>query len=93
MNEQIQTRPPQKLTFSQYVNSKVGQALISNAIKNPTKREAFATAIISAVATNPGLQECTAPSIISAALQGVSMGLAPSPQLGQFYMEIGRAHV
>lgn len=85
MSEQIATQP-QKLTFSQYVNSKTGMALIGNAIKEPRKRDAFVTAIISAVSTNPGLQECTAPSIISAALQGVSMGLAPSPQLGQFYM-------
>lgn len=86
MSEQIMERQPQKLTFSQYVNSRTGQALISNAIKDPRKRDAFVTSIISAVATNPTLQECTAPSIISAALQGVSMGLAPSPQLGQFYM-------
>lgn len=86
MSEQIMERQPQRLTFSQYVNSRMGQALISNAIKDPRKRDAFVTAIISAVSTNPGLQECTAPSIISAALQGVSMGLAPSPQLGQFYM-------
>lgn len=86
MNEQLQTHQPQKMTFSQYANSKTGQALISNAIRDPRKRDAFVTAIVSAVATNPGLQECTAPSIISAALQGVSMGLAPSPQLGQFYM-------
>lgn len=86
MSEQIAAIQPQKLTFSQYVNSKTGMALIGNAIKEPRKRDAFVTAIISAVSTNPGLQECTAPSIISAALQGVSMGLAPSPQLGQFYM-------
>lgn len=86
MSEQIATIQPQKLTFSQYVNSKTGMALIGNAIKEPRKRDAFVTAIVSAVATNPALQECTAPSIISAALQGVSMGLAPSPQLGQFYM-------
>lgn len=86
MNEQMQTRQPRKLSFSAYANSKAGQALISNAIRDPRKRDAFVTAIVSAVANNPGLQECTAPSIISAALQGVSMGLAPSPQLGQFYM-------
>lgn len=86
MNEQMQTHQPQKMSFSAYANSKTGQALISNAIRDPRKRDAFVTAIVSAVATNPGLQECTAPSIISAALQGVSMGLAPSPQLGQFYM-------
>lgn len=86
MSEQITERQPQRLSFSQYINSKTGQALISNTIKEPRKRDAFVTAIISAVSTNPGLQECTAPSIISAALQGVAMGLAPSPQLGQFYM-------
>lgn len=86
MSEQMMERAPQKLSFSQFVNSKTGQALIGNTIHDPKKRDAFVTAIISAVSTNPGLQECTAPSIISAALQGVSMGLAPSPQLGQFYM-------
>lgn len=85
MSEQLQ-RQPQKLSFSAYANSKTGQALIANAIRDPRKRDAFITAIVSAVAANPALQECTAPSIISAALQGVSMGLAPSPQLGQFYM-------
>lgn len=86
MSEQMMERAQQKLSFSQYVNSKTGQALITNAIKEPRRRDAFVTAIVSAVANNPALQECTAPSIISAALQGVSMGLAPSPQLGQFYM-------
>lgn len=86
MNEQIVERAPQKLTFSQYVNSKTGQSLIGNTLKDTHKRDAFVTAIISAVSANPTLQECTYPSIISSALQGVSMGLAPSPQLGQFYM-------
>lgn len=82
-NTQMQ---PQRLSFSQYVNSKTGQALIANTIKDQRKRDAIVTAIISAVSINPSLQECTYPSIISAALQGVSMNLSPSPQLGQFYM-------
>lgn len=85
MSEQIATKQKQ-LTFSQYVNSKTGMTLIGNAIKEPRKRDAFVTAIISAVSTNPDLQECESSSIISAALQGVSLGLAPSTQLGQFYM-------
>lgn len=85
MNEQLQ-RQPQKMSFSQYVNSRSGQALIANSIQNPEKRDAFVTAIVSAVSANPALRECTSESIISAALQGVAMGLAPSPQLGQFYM-------
>lgn len=81
--EQVQER---KMSFSQYVQSKAGQALIANAIPNVAKREQFATAVIAAVATNPSLQKCTPPSILSAAIQGVALGLAPSPQLGQFYM-------
>lgn len=86
MNEQLQQREPQRMSFSQYINSKTGQSLVANAIKDQKQRNAFVTAIVSAVAANPSLQECAAPSIISAALQGVSLGLAPSPQLGQFYM-------
>lgn len=89
-NQQIQQMPQkapaQKMSFSAYVNSKTGQSLINNVIKNPAKRDAFVTAIISAVSVNPALAECSSPSIISAALQGISLGLAPSPQLGQFYM-------
>lgn len=85
MNE-ITTREPQRLTFSQYANSRTGQALIANAIKSADRRNAFITAVVSAVAANPALKECEPASIISAALQGVSLGLAPSPQLGQFYM-------
>ena len=82
----MQQKAPQKMSFSAYVNSKTGQSLINNVIKNPAKRDTFVTAIISAVSANPALAECTAPSIISAALQGAALGLAPSPQLGQFYM-------
>ena len=87
-NQQIQQSEPKerKVSFSEYVNSKLGQNLINNVIKNPAKRDAFVTAIVSAVSVNPALAECTAPSIISAALQGASLGLAPSPQLGQFFM-------
>lgn len=84
-NTQIQAQP-QRMTFSNYVNSKVGKDQIAKVIQNPNKRDAFITSIVAAVSTNPALQECTSASIISAALQGVAMGLAPSPQLGQFYM-------
>lgn len=77
---------PQRLSFSQYVRSKEGQGLMCNAIDDKRKRDAVTTAIISAVSINPSLLECTYPSIISAALQGISMNLSPSPQLGQFYM-------
>ena len=85
-NMQIQQAPPQRMSFSQYVSSKSGKSLISNVIRDQKKQDAFVTAITAAVSVNPQLAECTAPSIISAALQGVALGLAPSPQLGQFYM-------
>lgn len=87
-NRQVQPAQPKemKMSFSQFVNSKAGQALIANAIPNPAKREAFATAVISAVSTNQDLQNCTPASVLSAALQGVALGLAPSPHMGQFYM-------
>ena len=75
-----------KMSFSQFVQSKSGQSLIANAIPNQLKREQFATAVISAVSINPELGKCTPSTILSAALQGVALGLAPSPQLGQFYM-------
>ena len=38
------------------------------------------------VSTNPALEECDAATILSAALCGHSLGLPPSPQLGQYYM-------
>ncbi len=38
------------------------------------------------VSTNPALEECNAATILSAALCGHSLGLPPSPQLGQYYM-------
>lgn len=46
----------------------------------------FISSIISAVQATPALKECTNNSILSAALQGEALNLAPSPQLGQFYM-------
>ena len=85
MNEQMQ-KTPQRMTFSTYINTEKGKQQISKVIQNPAKREAFITAIVAAVSVNAGLQECTSSSIIAAALQGVALGLAPSPQLGQFYM-------
>lgn len=44
------------------------------------------TAITSAVAVNPLLQDCDPATILSGALLGESLGLSPSPQLGQYYL-------
>lgn len=51
--------------------------------KNTTR---FVSSVVSAVQANPNLAKCTNASILSAALQGEALQLAPSPQLGMFYM-------
>lgn len=84
MNE-MQTRP-QKMTFSMAINSTGYQKLINSTIKDPAKAARFVTAITSAVAVNPLLQECDPATILSCALLGESLGLSPSPQLGQYYL-------
>lgn len=84
MNE-MQTRP-QKMTFSMAINSTGYQKLINSTIKDPAKAARFVTAITSAVAVNPALQECVPATILSGALLGESLGLSPSPQLGQYYL-------
>lgn len=46
----------------------------------------FVSSVVSAVQANPQLAKCTNASILSAALQGDALNLAPSQQLGQFFM-------
>lgn len=84
MNE-MQTRP-QRMTFSMAINSTGYQKLINSTIKDPAKAARFVTAITSAVAVNPLLQDCDPATILSGALLGESLGLSPSPQLGQYYL-------
>ena len=84
MNE-MQTRP-QKMTFSMAINSTGYQKLINSTIKDQAKAARFVTAITSAVAVNPLLQDCDPATILSGALLGESLGLSPSPQLGQYYL-------
>lgn len=86
MNESIQTRQPQRMTFSMAINSSGYQKLINNTIKDPKRAQRFVAAITSAVAVNPTLQTCDPATILSGALLGESLGLSPSPQLGQYYL-------
>lgn len=86
MSTAIQQAPQRKLSFSQVISGGAYQKLINNTIRDPAKAERFVTAIISAVAVNPTLQECTPETIVSGALLGESLGLSPSPQLGQYYL-------
>lgn len=86
MNENLTAATPRKMTFSMAINSTGYQKLINNTIKDQQKRERFISAITSAVAINPLLQECDPSTILSGALLGESLGLSPSPQLGQYYL-------
>ena len=85
MANEMQQRP-QKMTFSMAINTAGYQKLINNTIKDPAKRDRFVSAITSAVAVNPLLQDCDPATILSGALLGESLGLSPSPQLGQYYL-------
>lgn len=75
-----------KVKFSQTMQVPNVQKTISNYITDPKRASRFTSSIISAVSATPALEECDHVSIVSAALLGESLNLAPSPQLGQFYM-------
>jgi recombination protein RecT len=77
---------PQKLHFSQAMQTEKYKNLINNTLGDPVRAARFAANITSAVAVNPTLQECDAGTILAGALLGESLLLQPSPQLGQFYL-------
>ena len=77
---------PKKMTFSMAINTSGYQKLINNTLKDPAKVQRFVSAITSAVAVNSSLQTCDPATILSGALLGESLGLSPSPQLGQYYL-------
>lgn len=70
--------------FSVFMNQEQIKGLVSQAVGKNAQR--FTASIISAVSTNPALEKCTQKSILSGALLGESLGLSPSPQLGQYYL-------
>lgn len=76
----------QRPKFSVAIRSDAYKNLINNTLQDPKRASRFIAAVSSAVGATPALQECEAGSIITAALLGESLNLAPSPQLGQFYM-------
>jgi len=76
----------QKTPFSVAISSEKYKNLISNTLGDVGRAQRFVASISSAVATNPALQACDAGTILSAALLGESLGLTPSPQLGQYYL-------
>lgn len=84
MNE-IQTEA-KKMPFSTAIMTKGYNNMISRSIRDPKDVKRFVAAITSAVAVNPALQDCDPATILSGALLGNSLGLSPSPQLGQYYL-------
>ena len=76
----------EKVTFSQFINGKVGQTLLGNAISNPVKKARFQTSLITLVAMNPGLTKCDMPTIVSAALQAEALDLQLNNQMGFGYV-------
>ncbi|HCT63888.1 MAG TPA: recombinase [Lachnospiraceae bacterium] len=83
MSADLQTRKPK---FSVAITTEGYQKLIRSAIPDAKSAKRFMSSIMSAVAVNPTLQECDPSTILSAALLGESLGLTPSPQLGQYYL-------
>ena len=71
--------------FTAYLTADAVKEQINKVVgsKNGTR---FISSIVSAVNNNTMLQECTNSSILSGALLGESLNLAPSPQLGQYYL-------
>ncbi len=83
MSNSLQAAQPK---FSAVISSSGYQRLINNTIQDPKRAGRFVSAITSAVSVNPALQKCDPATIISGALLGESLGLSPSPQLGQYYL-------
>lgn len=84
--QQAQNHPQQKPKFSVAITTKGYQSLIRNTLGDEKRANRFIANITSAVAVNPNLQDCDAGSILAGGLLGESLGLLPSPQLGQFYL-------
>lgn len=85
MSTQLATNSNQQTGITDFLSKPNVRANVTQVIgKERTTR--FISSVISAVQATPALKECTNNSILSAALQGEALNLAPSPQLGQFYM-------
>ncbi len=86
MNKLLQTVAPNKpMTFSNFMSSAVIKNKI-NEVVGGKNAQGFITSLVSAVSQNPQLSQCNQMSIFSAALTGEALNLAPSPQLGYYYL-------
>lgn len=85
MSNQIQEQV-KRPTFSVAITTESYKAMVNRSIRDPKEANRFISAITSAVAVNPALQECEPSTVLAGALLGNSLGLSPSPQLGQYYL-------
>ena len=82
MSQQLTQKP----RFTVAMTTPIYQNLVRNTLSDPARANRFIASITSAVAVNSALQECEAATVLSGALLGESLGLSPSPQLGQYYL-------
>lgn len=75
-----------KPRFSVAIKTPNYQRMIHDTLADPARANRFIASITSAVAVNPQLQDCEASTILAGGLLGESLGLTPSPQLGQYYL-------
>lgn len=80
---QLRRTNTKELKFSERMQTPAFQNLLQTSIQDENRRNRFITTIIAAVSNNPALQECDHASILSAALQCESLGLSPSPSMGE----------
>ena len=83
-NTAVQTA--KKANFSSFIKAPNVLKSIEGTLGSAAKAKTFVSSIISTVNTNPEIAKCEFTSIISAALLGESLGLSPSPQLGQYHI-------
>lgn len=76
----------QKQMFSEKITSKKYQELLLSVLRDKDMADQLTRDMISAVSSNPQLQECDAGSILAAAIQGASLKLILSNQIGHYYM-------
>lgn len=72
--------------FSEAIKTAKYQNMIMSTLNDRKKADRFTGAIMSAVAVNPELAKCEPWSILTGALTGETLGLSPSPQMGQYYL-------
>lgn len=85
MSNQLQTQA-KRPSFSVAITTEKYKAMVNRSIRDPKEANRFISAITSAVAVNPALQVCDPSTVLAGALLGNSLGLSPSPQLGQYYL-------